>query len=168
MAIRPLFLRLRELIKHRIYGCCSLVSCQEGGHTLGLDHQDENFNNANLGTCMDYTKNPSTNQHPNKHDYDQLLSTYSHFDNRLNLLCGLAHRRISPGNVNPACSWMGARGQRALHERRVRLCPQRRARFTILMEDDMRSRALDQGHSVIVHLPNVGDEAKNRAPAPRM
>jgi hypothetical protein len=46
----------------------SLVSCQEVGHTLGLDQQDENFNNANLGTCMDYTNNPSTNQHPNKHD----------------------------------------------------------------------------------------------------
>ena len=31
----------------------NLVSCQEVGHTLGLDHQDTNFNNANLGTCMD-------------------------------------------------------------------------------------------------------------------
>ena len=54
------------------------MSCQEVGHTLGLDHEDENFNNANLGTCMGYTKSPSTNQHPNKHDYDQLLSIYSH------------------------------------------------------------------------------------------
>lgn len=42
----------------------NLVSCQEVGHTLGLDHQDENFDNANLGTCMDYTSNPGTNQHP--------------------------------------------------------------------------------------------------------
>src|SRR5262249_9511852 len=49
----------------------NLVSCQEVGHTLGLDHQDTNFNNANLGTCMDYTNDPSTNQHPNKHDYDE-------------------------------------------------------------------------------------------------
>src|SRR5215218_3588887 len=44
----------------------ALVMCQEVGHTFGLDHQDENFNNANLGTCMDYTNNPSTNQHPNQ------------------------------------------------------------------------------------------------------
>jgi hypothetical protein len=58
----------------------NLVSCQEVGHTLGLDHQDENFNNANLGTCMDYTNDPSTNQHPNQHDYDQLVTIYSHFD----------------------------------------------------------------------------------------
>ena len=56
------------------------VMCQEIGHTFGLDHQDENFNNANLGSCMDYTNNPSSNQHPNTHDYDQLESIYSHVD----------------------------------------------------------------------------------------
>lgn len=58
----------------------NLVSCQEVGHTFGLDHQDETFDNANLGTCMDYTNNPSTNQHPNSHDYDQLVTIYSHLD----------------------------------------------------------------------------------------
>ena len=59
----------------------NLVMCQEVGHTLGLDHQDESFDNANLGTCMDYTNDPSTNQHPNKHDYDELEAIYSHLDN---------------------------------------------------------------------------------------
>jgi hypothetical protein len=58
----------------------NLVMCQEVGHTLGLDHQDENFNNSNLGTCMDYTNDPSTNQHPNQHDYDMLQQIYSHVD----------------------------------------------------------------------------------------
>lgn len=58
----------------------NLVMCQEVGHTLGLNHQDENFNNANLGTCMDYTSSPSSNQHPNQHDYDQLVSIYAHLD----------------------------------------------------------------------------------------
>ncbi len=58
----------------------NLVMCQEVGHTLGLDHQDETFDNANLGTCMDYTNDPSTNQHPNKHDYDQLETIYAHLD----------------------------------------------------------------------------------------
>jgi hypothetical protein len=56
------------------------VTCQEVGHTFGLDHQDENFNNANLGTCMDYTNDPSTNQHPNAHDYEELITIYSHLD----------------------------------------------------------------------------------------
>lgn len=57
-----------------------MVTCQEIGHDFGLDHQDENFNNANLGTCMDYTNSPGTNQHPNKHDYDQLVAIYTHLD----------------------------------------------------------------------------------------
>ena len=58
----------------------ALVMCQEVGHTFGLAHQDENFGNANLNTCMDYTNLPDSNQHPNTHDYDQLVSIYSHVD----------------------------------------------------------------------------------------
>jgi hypothetical protein len=58
----------------------NLVMCQEVGHTLGLDHQDEVFDNPNLGTCMDYTQDPSTNQHPNQHDYDELETIYGHLD----------------------------------------------------------------------------------------
>lgn len=60
-----------------------LVTCQEIGHTLGLDHQDTTFGNANLGTCMDYTNTPlgpPSNEHPNQHDYDQLVSIYTHLD----------------------------------------------------------------------------------------
>jgi hypothetical protein len=61
-----------------------LVMCQEVAHTFGLDHQDENFNNPNLGTCMDYTSDPDgppSNEHPNAHDYAQLEKIYSHTDN---------------------------------------------------------------------------------------
>lgn len=58
----------------------NLVMCQEVGHTLGLDHQDENFSNVNLGTCMDYTSSPEDNQHPNAHDYAQLETIYAHLD----------------------------------------------------------------------------------------
>lgn len=58
----------------------NLVSCQEVGHTFGLNHQDETFDNPNLGTCMDYTNSPSSNQHPNAHDYEQLQIIYAHSD----------------------------------------------------------------------------------------
>lgn len=58
----------------------NLVMCQEIGHLFGLGHQDENFSNANLGTCMDYTNNPDSNQHPNQHDYDLLEQIYAHVD----------------------------------------------------------------------------------------
>ena len=57
------------------------VACQEIGHDFGLDHQDENFDNANLNTCMDYTNLPTSNQHPNAHDYAQLEDIYRHLDN---------------------------------------------------------------------------------------
>jgi hypothetical protein len=58
----------------------NLVMCQEVGHIFGLAHQDEAFDNPNLGTCMDYTNNPGTNQYPNAHDYQQLEFIYNHLD----------------------------------------------------------------------------------------
>ena len=64
----------------------NMVMCQEIGHTFGLDHQDTNFYNANLGTCMDYTNDPARNdgagdnKHPNFHDYEELSIMYGHFD----------------------------------------------------------------------------------------
>jgi hypothetical protein len=68
-----------------------LVMCQEVAHDFGLDHQDENFNNTNLGSCMDYTSDPDggaggasatdpSNEHPNAHDFEQLLKIYGHLD----------------------------------------------------------------------------------------
>ena len=57
-----------------------LVMCQEIGHMFGLAHVDENFENTNLGTCMDYTNDASTNQHPNDHDFEQLETIYDHGD----------------------------------------------------------------------------------------
>jgi hypothetical protein len=77
-----------------------LVMCQEVGHTFGLDHQDENFYNANLGTCMDYTSNPlgpPSNEHPNQHDYDELGIIYGHSD-------GTTTVGQTANNVPPAAS----------------------------------------------------------------
>lgn len=74
-----------------------LVTCQEIGHTIGLDHQDEIFANTNLGTCMDYTNAPAggvvsgfdyglSNESPNAHDYEQLTTVYTHLDSLTTLL----------------------------------------------------------------------------------
>jgi hypothetical protein len=68
-----------------------MVTCQEIAHDFGLDHQDEAFDNANLGSCMDYTSDPDggagggssndpSNEHPNAHDFDQIETIYSHLD----------------------------------------------------------------------------------------
>jgi hypothetical protein len=65
----------------------NMVMCQEVGHNFGLAHQDENFSNLNLGSCMDYTSDPTgtfgtngtlNNEWPNQHDYDMLKQIYAH------------------------------------------------------------------------------------------
>ncbi len=63
-----------------------MVLCQEVGHTFGLGHQDEDVNNLNMGTCMDYTNDPSrddglgNNLYPNAHDYSMLETIYALLD----------------------------------------------------------------------------------------
>ena len=54
------------------------VTCQELGHDVGLDHQDEDFNNASLLSCMDYQDPPY--ELPNAHDLEQLETIYGHTD----------------------------------------------------------------------------------------
>lgn len=77
----------------------NLVMCQEVGHTFGLDHQDEVNGNANLGTCMDYTNLPTTNQHPNQHDYDELVAIYSHLDTTTTIGSSVASSADEVGNT---------------------------------------------------------------------
>ena len=54
------------------------VTCQELGHDIGLGHQDEDFDNESLFSCMDYQDPPY--EYPNRHDYDQLGIMYGHTD----------------------------------------------------------------------------------------
>ncbi len=112
------------------------VMCQEVGHTFGLDHQDVNFSNANLGTCMDYTNDPDgtlysqlDNEHPNVHDYDQLGIIYEHLDGFSTILSSVFSRKSSASasagddidTSNPS-EWgkvirKSSDGKSALHER---------------------------------------------------
>ena len=77
-----------------------LVMCQEVAHDFGLDHQDENFDNPNLGSCMDYTSDPDgppSNEHPNAHDYDQISTIYQHLDSSTTVGASV---RSAPGAVD--------------------------------------------------------------------
>jgi hypothetical protein len=58
----------------------ALVTCQEVGHDYGLGHQDEDFSTDNTNSCMDYTSIPAGNEHPDAHDYQQLLDIYDHLE----------------------------------------------------------------------------------------
>ena len=75
----------------------NLVLCQELGHTLGLDHQDTIFTNANLNTCMDYTNLPDSNQWANYHDFEELKIIYNHID----ATSGTSSTASSPGKAPP-------------------------------------------------------------------
>ncbi len=89
-----------------------LVTCQEIAHDFGLDHQDENFDNKNLGTCMDYTSDPDgtgangplSNEHPNAHDFDEISIIYAHLDSTTTIGAGL------PSNSPPAMSDLDPEG----------------------------------------------------------
>ena len=100
----------------------NMVMCQEVGHTLGLDHQDENFSNPNLGTCMDYTSDPSTNQHPNQHDYDMLEQIYAHLDSitTVGASTGQTARGAAMDNLDNPSQWgmlVKSSGRIAVYER---------------------------------------------------
>ena len=97
-----------------------LVMCQEIGHTFGLDHQDEIHANANLGSCMDYTNDPDgglggasatdpSNEHPNQHDYDQLVTIYKHTDTISTVSPTSAASTMPPaanrGSFNSSAEW---------------------------------------------------------------
>lgn len=116
----------------------NLVLCQEVGHTLGLDHQDEDFNNPNLGTCMDYTSDPSSNQHPNAHDYEQLELIYNHLDGFTTLTASLPNSRPQESYDHPS-DWgrlISQQGRIAKYERDL---GQGRKLFTfVIWADDQR------------------------------
>jgi hypothetical protein len=78
-----------------------MVVCQEIAHDFGLDHQDVTFDNANLGSCMDYTNDPDggaggassndpANTHPNSHDYSEIQTIYSHLDSTTTIAAAIS------------------------------------------------------------------------------
>lgn len=81
------------------------VACQEVGHTFGLDHQDTS--GASLNTCMDYYQNTSSSDTksttPNQHDYDELVTIYSHLDSSSTL--GSAVPGPSGKDLSAASEW---------------------------------------------------------------
>ncbi len=106
----------------------NLLVCQEIGHTFGLGHQDEDFANPPLGTCMDYSSNPIPNQHPNAHDYNMLESIYAHLTDGFNsysiasALSRGASRAAQNGDFENASEWgkeirKDSRGNGSLYER---------------------------------------------------
>jgi hypothetical protein len=89
-------------------GYRDLVACQEIGHDFGLDHQDETFDNPNIGTCMDYTNNPDgppANRQPNGCNDSTVCPTYDYNTLTSDAMYGPGHNdsggSSGGGNCNP-------------------------------------------------------------------
>eukprot|EP00538_Stauroneis_constricta_P006504 CAMPEP_0119570514 /NCGR_PEP_ID=MMETSP1352-20130426/43646_1 /TAXON_ID=265584 /ORGANISM="Stauroneis constricta, Strain CCMP1120" /LENGTH=739 /DNA_ID=CAMNT_0007620183 /DNA_START=998 /DNA_END=3217 /DNA_ORIENTATION=+ len=50
--------------------------CHEIGHGFGLPHWDEDFDNRDLGNCMDYTSRPQDNKTPDESNFIFLVGLY--------------------------------------------------------------------------------------------
>jgi hypothetical protein len=64
--------------------------CHEIGHCFGLPHWDEDFRNADLGNCMDYTLRPQDNKTPDASNFEFLAELY-----------GTKDGYVSPANTDP-------------------------------------------------------------------
>lgn len=142
------------------------VACQEIGHDFGLDHQDENFDNVNLGTCMDYSRNPAggvyngfdygpSNETTNKHDFDELKIIYGHDDGYTSATASTnfgirqvgqsaAQSISSAGSGNSPAEW-----GRAIHRDRIG-------------RPDVYEKVLAPGQKVLTHVFwAIGEGPKN-------
>jgi hypothetical protein len=114
------------------------VTCQEVGHNVGLGHQDEDFGNTSLFSCMDYQDPPYA--FPNAHDYEQLASIYGHTDSYNSYLAGdtggggggggvcnappgKGCNKADIGRQNAATGWGISLGRRGQQETFMRIDP---------------------------------------------
>lgn len=141
-----------------------LVMCQEIAHDFGLDHQDETFDNPNLGSCMDYTNDPDggaggasnndpSNEHPNSHDFQQLASIYSHTDGSSSPSQTVFGHQEAVGQAPPAMNQMDFDSPRQWG-RLIRSSPQGRVQ---LYELDFGN-----GHRIFTHVLWADGEERGR------
>jgi hypothetical protein len=112
----------------------ALVTCQEIGHNYGLGHQDENFNTDGTTSCMDYTNVPEGNEHPDNHDYAQLVDIYDHQESSASTPFGAGNSGASAETGDTPAAWGRA------------------IRFTADGRPDLFERTDALGRKVITHV----------------
>lgn len=113
------------------------VVCQELGHDVGLDHQDEDFDNTSLSSCMDYQVPPFPQA--SAHDFEQLDLIYGHPDSYdsyasgdgdggggggvCNAPPGKGCNKADVGHGNSSSEWGMSQGRRGAAETFIRIDP---------------------------------------------
>jgi hypothetical protein len=110
------------------------VTCQELGHNVGLDHQDEDFDNTSLLSCMDYQDPPFP--YANGHDFEQLSTMYGHLDTynsytgsdgggggTCNAPPGKGCNKAGAGQADNDRGWGASLGRRGAKEKFIRIEP---------------------------------------------
>ncbi len=121
------------------------VACQELGHNVGLGHQDEDFNNFALESCMDYQDPPWL--WPNTHDYQLLGAIYGHThsggpdpveeDDGCNAPPGRGCNKSDVPQSNADIGWGASLGRREHSETFMRIDPDGTRHIThVLWVDD--------------------------------
>jgi hypothetical protein len=126
------------------------VTCQELGHDIGLDHQDEDFDNASLFSCMDYQDPPYP--YPDDHDLEQLAIIYGHADSydsyagadggggggACNAPPGKGCNKAGVGHGDAEPGWGISLGRRGAHEKFIRVDPDGTRHVTFVRWVDRR------------------------------
>jgi len=129
------------------------VTCQELGHNVGLDHQDENFDSdppPDPGSCMDYQNPPF--QYPDAHDFEQLETIYGHLDSYdsyvgggsgggggvCNAPPGKGCNKAGVGDGNSKSEWGMSLGRRGAAESFIRIDPDGTRHLTFVTWVDAR------------------------------
>lgn len=121
--------------------------CHEVGHAFGLPHTDENFDNEDLGNCLDYTDNFAANMHPDKSNYDFLFDLYG----------SVGGRRILRKNWAPTVNEYPATVKQKLSEALPKMASQMEE---AVVEDGWR--VLHQNKHGIEHELDLGEGYKAR------
>ncbi len=84
--------------------------CHEIGHGFGLMHTDENFMNAPLGDCMDYSHILGPNLGPGLINYQRLANMYGTVDGSRRAVRSLRHAKkedsISSRRISATPAWV--------------------------------------------------------------
>jgi hypothetical protein len=109
--------------------------CHEIGHGFGLPHTDENFNNADLGNCLDYTNRPINNLRPGEYNCNRLRTMYGTVNGNRALRRGGLAGRVSIDEYDTEL-FPHAEYEHAMNELRDDiLSPEGGSRFLAALED---------------------------------